>query len=109
MNVKKGKDEYYICSFYSYVVDDYPFSPIICKTVNYAIYNFIRMVITGSISTHIEPELHIIGTCIVKKGRVLQYKPSNYIYRIDTHSLKSRIIYYIELFKNRITEFMKKG
>ena len=102
MNVPKGKDEYYICSVYSYDIADYPYIPFIAKTISNAICMYLYMSINeGSIKCP-NAELHIIGTARVKNGHIVEFKPSKYIYRIDTDSLNAKTIYYTEQFKNRV-------
>ena len=100
MYVPKAKDEYFICSIYSYDIGDYPFTPFIAKNVPNAICRYLVMAINQGAKFCPNPELHIIGTAIVKKGRILEIKPSDYIYRIDTENhLAKRLYYTIQLQK----------
>ena len=108
MNVPKGKDEHYICSVYSYDVGDYPYSPFTAKTIDNAICRYLVMAVNEGSKFAPNPELHIVGTCILKNGHILQVKASPYVYRIDTQNFNARKLYYTVQLQKKVSHLLDR-
>lgn len=108
MNVPKANDEHYICSVFCYDINDYPYSPFIAKSVDNAICQYLIMAINEKSIFCPNPELHIIGTALIKKGKILQVKPSKYVYRIDTENFHAKQLYYTVQLKKKVKRLLNR-